>query len=235
MPAMLGAISDKTRSTLSVPRRCRTCSKTASSRKSPCTKSTPGMGSIAKMSVATMRPGPTMRAAYWLQPPGAAPRSTQRMPGRSRRSLAWICASLNTAREGQPSFCARLTNSSLACSASQRELLFERLGILTCDYNPRMTLSEKQKKHLRRLAHPMRPIVMLGNAGLTVGVVQELERALSDHELVKVSARVGERSARDAALDDMAKQTSSEIVQRIGNVAVFYRRSQELPKILLPD
>ena len=98
-----------------------------------------------------------------------------------------------------------------------------------------MTLSEKQKKHLRRLAHPMRPIVMLGNAGLTAGVVQELDRALGDHELVKVSARVGERTARDAALDDLARQTSSEIVQRIGNVGVFYRRRADMPKILLPD
>jgi len=76
---------------------------------------------------------------------------------------------------------------------------------------------------------------MLGNAGLTAGVVQELDRALGDHELVKVSARVGERSVRDAALDDLARQTSSEIVQRIGNVGVFYRRSKELPKILIPD
>jgi RNA-binding protein len=98
-----------------------------------------------------------------------------------------------------------------------------------------MTLSEKQKKHLRRLAHPMSPIVMLGNAGLTAGVVQELDRALSDHELVKVSARVGERTARDAALDDLAVKTSSEIVQRIGNVGVFYRRRAQLPKVLLPD
>jgi RNA-binding protein len=98
-----------------------------------------------------------------------------------------------------------------------------------------MTLTEKQKKYLRRLAHAMNPIVMLGNAGLTPGVVTELDRALTDHELVKVSARVGERSARDAALDSLAKQTSSEIVQRIGNVGVFYRRSAEVPKILLPD
>jgi putative YhbY family RNA-binding protein len=59
-----------------------------------------------------------------------------------------------------------------------------------------MALSEKQKKHLRRLAHPMNPIVMLGNAGLTDGVVNELDRALTDHELVKVTARVGEREAR---------------------------------------
>ena len=73
------------------------------------------------------------------------------------------------------------------------------------------------------------------NAGLTANVVKELDRALADHELVKVSARVGERSARDAALDALATQTSSDIVQRIGNVGVFYRRSAQLPKILLPD
>jgi RNA-binding protein len=76
---------------------------------------------------------------------------------------------------------------------------------------------------------------MLGNAGLTTGVVKELDRALADHELVKVSARLGERSARDTALNDLARQTSSEIVQRIGHVGLFYRRSTQLPKILLPD
>jgi RNA-binding protein len=98
-----------------------------------------------------------------------------------------------------------------------------------------MTLSEKQKKHLRRLGHPLHPVVMLGNAGLTTNVVKELDRALADHELVKVSARLGERGARDSALDDLARQTSSEIVQRIGHVGVFYRRSSKIPKILLPD
>ncbi len=66
-------------------------------------------------------------------------------------------------------------------------------------------------------------------------MVKELDRALADHELVKVSARVGDRGARDAALEDLARQTSSDIVQRIGNVGLFYRRSPRLPKILLPD
>jgi RNA-binding protein len=98
-----------------------------------------------------------------------------------------------------------------------------------------MSLSEKQKKHLRRLAHPMHPIVMLGNAGLTDAVVNELERALTDHELVKVCARVGDREARDAALNSLATRTSSELLQRIGNVGVFYRRSKTLPKIVIPD
>jgi RNA-binding protein len=98
-----------------------------------------------------------------------------------------------------------------------------------------MRLSEKQKKHLRRLAHPLSPIVMLGNAGLTAGVVNELDRALSDHELVKVSARAGERDVRDAALATLAARTSAELVQRVGHVGVFYRRHKELPKILIPD
>jgi RNA-binding protein len=98
-----------------------------------------------------------------------------------------------------------------------------------------MALTEKQKKHLRRLAHPMSPVVMLGNAGLTDGVVSELDRALHDHELVKVAARVGDRDARNQALAALASRTLSEIVQRIGNVGVFYRRSKDLPKILLPD
>ena len=98
-----------------------------------------------------------------------------------------------------------------------------------------MRLSEKQKKHLRRLAHPLSPIVMLGNAGLTDGVVNELNRALDDHELVKVSARVGARDARNAALDRLAERTASALVQRIGHVGVFYRPRTGLPSILLPD
>jgi len=98
-----------------------------------------------------------------------------------------------------------------------------------------MPLSEKQRKHLRRLAHPLNPIVMLGNAGLTDAVAAELERALGDHELVKVSARLGDRDARNAALAALASRTASELVQRVGHVGVFYRRRQELSKIVLPD
>jgi RNA-binding protein len=104
-----------------------------------------------------------------------------------------------------------------------------------CDYNLAMALSEKQKKYLRRLAHPLSPVVMVGNAGVTDGVVGELERALRDHELVKVSARVGERDARKEALASLASRTAAEIVQQVGNVGVLYRRRKDLAKILLPD
>jgi RNA-binding protein len=98
-----------------------------------------------------------------------------------------------------------------------------------------MQLSEKQKKHLRRLAHALHPLVTLGNAGLTDGVVNELERALTHHELVKVNARLGGREQRDAALEELARRTAAVMVQRIGNVGVFYRRAAGLPKVVLPD
>lgn len=98
-----------------------------------------------------------------------------------------------------------------------------------------MTLSEKQRKHLRRLGHPLHPIVTLGQSGLTDAIVQEMQRALNDHELVKVRARAAERASRDEMLDQLAQRTASELVQRIGNVGLFYRPDAKLPKIVLPD
>jgi RNA-binding protein len=96
-------------------------------------------------------------------------------------------------------------------------------------------LSERQKKHLRRLGHALQPIVTLGNAGLTDAVVKELDRALKDHELVKVRARASDREQRDAWLAELARRTQGTLVQRIGNVAVIYRADPALPRIVLPD
>jgi RNA-binding protein len=97
-----------------------------------------------------------------------------------------------------------------------------------------MKLSEKQRKYLRGLAHGREPIVMIGQSGLSPGVTRELDIALGAHELVKVRARVGDREQRDAILDELATNTSSALVQRIGNVGVFYRASKDKPKITLP-
>ena len=77
--------------------------------------------------------------------------------------------------------------------------------------------------------------MLFRSAGLTDGVVAELDRALTDHELVKVSARIGQRSERDASLDELARRTSALLVQRVGHVGVFYRRSERLARILVPD
>ena len=58
--------------------------------------------------------------------------------------------------------------------------------------------------------------------------------ALGAHELVKVKARVGDREERDNILAELAKQSGSSLVQRIGNVGVFYRPHKDKPKIILP-
>lgn len=102
-------------------------------------------------------------------------------------------------------------------------------------YNAAMELNERQKKHLRRLGHALHPLIQLGNAGLTEAVAAEMDRALTDHELVKARARVGDREVRDAALEGLAQKTRSLLVQRIGNVGLFYRRHETLTRIVLPD
>jgi RNA-binding protein len=95
-------------------------------------------------------------------------------------------------------------------------------------------LSDAQRKYLRRLGHDRNPIVLVGQGGISPNLVAELDRALHDHELVKVRARVGDRDVRDQILDDLARATGSELVQRIGHVALYYRPSKDKPVILLP-
>jgi len=98
-----------------------------------------------------------------------------------------------------------------------------------------MPLTDAQRKHLRRLGHDRNPIVLVGQGGLSANLVAELDRALNDHELVKVRARVGDREARDEILQQLAAGTGAELVQRIGHVALYYRRNPDEPGILLPD
>jgi len=100
---------------------------------------------------------------------------------------------------------------------------------------PPPELSERQRGHLRGLAHPPKPVVRLGNAGLTEAVARETARALADHELIKVKAPGGDREARDALFEALAARTASALVHRIGNVAVLYRPHPQLPRILIPD
>ena len=96
-------------------------------------------------------------------------------------------------------------------------------------------LSERQRRHLRGLAHPLKPVVRLGAAGLTDAVARETALALLHHELIKVKAPGGDREARDALFSALAARTGSALVHRIGNVAVLYRPHPELPRILIPD
>ena len=96
-------------------------------------------------------------------------------------------------------------------------------------------LSEKQRRYLRGLAHPLSPVILLGKEGLTDAVAKETVRALHDHELIKVKGTGGDRDARDAAFAALAQRTGSALVHRIGNVGVLYRPRADLKRIIIPD
>ncbi|HET7395256.1 MAG TPA: ribosome assembly RNA-binding protein YhbY [Gammaproteobacteria bacterium] len=96
------------------------------------------------------------------------------------------------------------------------------------------SLTEKQKLHLRGLAHHKQPVVRTGNAGLTANVLMEIDNALAAHELVKVKLVADDRAARLAMIDAICTKTKSTCVQQIGHVASFYRRHPDKPKITLP-
>lgn len=97
-----------------------------------------------------------------------------------------------------------------------------------------MALTASQNRYLRGLAHPLKPVVLLGSNGVTPGVLKELEQALDDHELIKVRLNGEDRAARVATVARLVASSHAEPVQTIGRVAVLYRRNDEQPRIALP-
>ena len=90
-----------------------------------------------------------------------------------------------------------------------------------------MALSQDQKKRFRKIAHHLKPVVMISENGLTEGVVNELERALEDHELIKVRINVMEREDKQAVVDAICAETKCEVTQMIGKIAVLYRPAKK--------
>jgi RNA-binding protein len=96
-----------------------------------------------------------------------------------------------------------------------------------------MTLNPKQKRYLRGLAHKLKPVVMIGNAGITEGVIKEILISLQHHELIKVRISGMDRTARLTAIEAICRQTGGQLVTSIGHIAVLYRRADK-PRISLP-
>jgi len=84
---------------------------------------------------------------------------------------------------------------------------------------------KQDSKQLRAIGHKLHPVVTIAGNGLTEGVCAELERALTDHELIKVKLAVGSREARAAVTRELCERTGAELVQSIGNVIVILRRA----------
>jgi len=94
-------------------------------------------------------------------------------------------------------------------------------------------LTEKQKRHLKALAHPLNPVIIVGGAGVTEALLKELDSTLEHHELIKVRVNAIDREARDQLIDALCEGSQSLLVQRIGHIAVLYRPAKK-PQLKLP-
>lgn len=88
-----------------------------------------------------------------------------------------------------------------------------------------MSLTTDQKKRLRSVAHNLNPIVTVGGNGLSENVQLEVDRALEDHELIKVKFSVGDRDLKRELIKQLVEIVEAELIQEIGNIAVLFRPS----------
>jgi len=88
---------------------------------------------------------------------------------------------------------------------------------------PEIQLTPKERQALKARAHGLKPVVLLGNAGLSSPVLKEIDRALTAHELIKVKVPGDDRTVRDELFANVAEALSAARVQAIGKLFVMYR------------
>jgi len=90
-------------------------------------------------------------------------------------------------------------------------------------------LTSKQRAHLSSLANALNPVVFLGKAGAAEGVHEALDKALTDHELIKLRF-IDFKGERKELAQQLADQAGAELVRVIGHVAIMYRQSPDPEK-----
>ena len=93
-----------------------------------------------------------------------------------------------------------------------------------------MALDTAKIKQLRAIGHKLKPIVTVSENGISEGVLNELERALNDHELIKVKFSFEDRDAKQQAIAHITEQSKADCVQTIGKVALLYRLEKKTNK-----
>jgi|TARA_Y100000310_G_scaffold269721_1_gene283098 RNA-binding protein len=89
------------------------------------------------------------------------------------------------------------------------------------------TISNRQKKQFRTIGHHLRPAVTIGSKGLTDSVLSELDRALKDHELIKIKLTLGDRDANMSALQQLSGNLNVSVIQQVGNTALIYMPAEK--------
>lgn len=96
------------------------------------------------------------------------------------------------------------------------------------------TLTNPQKRHLKTLAHHHKPVVIIGDNGITAAVTHEILLALDHHELIKIRVNAANRAMRETMVSDLCATTDATLVQRVGHIATLFRRNPDAPRIELP-
>ncbi|MCB9726419.1 MAG: ribosome assembly RNA-binding protein YhbY [Spirochaetaceae bacterium] len=97
---------------------------------------------------------------------------------------------------------------------------------------PAPELNGAARKRLRALAHPLKPVVMVGEAGLSPSVLAALDEALARHELVKVRLRQPEDKRGTAR--ELAEAMGAALCGVVGHTVILYRPDPDAPRIELP-
>lgn len=91
------------------------------------------------------------------------------------------------------------------------------------------TLSVSQRRQLSARGHSLSPVVLIGKAGLTNNVIEELDRGLLSHELIKIKVQLDDRNIRKAIYEEICQRLNAEPIQQIGKILLVYRPKPEQP------
>ena len=89
-----------------------------------------------------------------------------------------------------------------------------------------MPLTGKQRRQLRALGHHLDPVVLVGQSGVTEGLIAAVVQALHDHELIKVKINEGPEDRHEAA-EKLAQGTGAELVQVLGGTVLLFKKRAE--------
>ena len=93
-----------------------------------------------------------------------------------------------------------------------------------------MQLNPQQIRALKKQAHHLKPVVMIGQKGLSENVFNEIDIALDAHELVKLKLAGSDKELRSGVCEEISRRLDASLVQIIGQTAIFYRANPEKKK-----
>lgn len=96
-------------------------------------------------------------------------------------------------------------------------------------------LNKHQLGILKQLAHHAKPIIHIGQKGLTAAVLTELDNALTYHELVKIKLDTGDRTVRESWITQIQSELTAALIQEVGHIAVMYRANLQKTAPLLSE